>query len=145
MECIECGRCLAAQKFGFVKDWKDARTKSTSAPKVAIISKPQDYIDLDGNEMKSQTMDVCCRAISVGSLHKAYPMTVTIATGAAVRIPGTIANELVPNAAAKETIRLGHTSGVTEVKIKMDGEKVLSGGVIRTARRIMDGFVYVRD
>lgn len=145
MECIECGRCLAAQKFGFVKDWKDARTKSTSAPKVAIISKPQDYIDLDGNEVKSQTMDVCCRAISVGSLHKAYPMTVAIATGAAVRIPGTIANELVPNAAAKETIRLGHTSGVTEVKIKMDGEKVLSGGVIRTARRIMDGFVYVRD
>jgi len=27
----------------------------------------------------------------------------------------------------------------------MDGEKVLKGGVTRTARRIMDGFVYIRE
>jgi len=33
---------------------------------------------------------------------------------------------------------------VTDVLMKMDGEKVLQGGVVRTARRIMDGFVYIR-
>ena len=36
-------------------------------------------------------------------------------------------------------------SGVTEVDVKMGGEKVIKGGVTRTARRIMDGWVYVRD
>ena len=44
-----------------------------------------------------------------------------------------------------DIIRLGHSSGITDVDIKMDGEKVLKGGVTRTARRIMDGFVYIRE
>ena len=120
-------------------------TKSTSAPKVSIVSAPQDYINMDGNEVKADTMDLCCRAISVGALHKAYPMTVAVGTGAAARIPGTIVNEIVKPAPDQDIIRLGHASGVTEVDVKMGGEKVIKGGVTRTARRIMDGWVYVRD
>lgn len=38
---------------------------------------------------------------------------------------------------------LGHASGVTDVK-EMDGDRVVKGGVLRTARRIMDGTVYIR-
>ena len=145
MEHIERIRGMAAVKCGFVENWEDARTKSTSAPKVSIVSAPQDYINMDGNEVKADTMDLCCRAISVGALHKAYPMTVAVGTGAAARIPGTIVNEIVKPAPAQDIIRLGHASGVTEVDVKMDGEKVIKGGVTRTARRIMDGWVYVRD
>ena len=145
MEHIERIRGIAAVKCGFVENWEDARTKSTSAPKVSIVSAPQDYINMDGNEVKADTMDLCCRAISVGALHKAYPMTVAVGTGAAARIPGTIVNEIVKPAPEQDIIRLGHASGVTEVDVKMDGEKVIKGGVTRTARRIMDGWVYVRD
>lgn len=145
MEHIERIRGMAAVKCGFVESWEDARTKSTSAPKVSIVSAPQDYINMDGNEVKADTMDLCCRAISVGALHKAYPMTVAVGTGAAARIPGTIVNEIVKPAPDQDIIRLGHASGVTEVDVKMDGEKVIKGGVTRTARRIMDGWVYVRD
>ena len=145
MEHIERIRGMAAVKCGFVENWEDARTKSTSAPKVSIVSAPQDYINMDGNEVKADTMDLCCRAISVGALHKAYPMTVAVGTGAAARIPGTIVNEIVKPAPNQDIIRLGHASGVTEVDVKMDGEKVIKGGVTRTARRIMDGWVYVRD
>ena len=145
MEHIERIRGIAAVKCGFVEKWEDARTKSTSAPKVSIVSAPQDYINMDGNEVKADTMDLCCRAISVGALHKAYPMTVAVGTGAAARIPGTIVNEIVKPAPDQDIIRLGHASGVTEVDVKMGGEKVIKGGVIRTARRIMDGWVYVRD
>ena len=86
MEHIERIRGMAAVKCGFVENWEDARTKSTSAPKVSIVSAPQDYINMDGNEVKADTMDLCCRAISVGALHKAYPMTVAVGTGAAARI-----------------------------------------------------------
>ena len=145
MEHIERIRGIAAVKCGFVEKWEDARTKSTSAPKVSIVSAPQDYINMDGNEVKADTMDLCCRAISVGALHKAYPMTVAVGTGAAARISGTIVNEIVKPAPDQDIIRLGHASGVTEVDVKMGGEKVIKGGVTRTARRIMDGWVYVRD
>ena len=145
MEHIERIRGMAAVKCGFVENWEDARTKSTSAPKVSIVSAPQDYINMDGNEVKADTMDLCCRAISVGALHKAYPMTVAVGTGAAARISGTIVNEIVKPAPDQDIIRLGHASGVTEVDVKMDGERVIKGGVTRTARRIMDGWVYVRD
>ena len=145
MEHIERIRGMAAVKCGFVENWEDARTKSTSAPKVSIISAPQDYVDMDGNTVKAEDMDICVRAISVGALHKAYPMTVAVGTGAAARIPGTIVYETAVNDKNSDIIRLGHSSGITEVDIKMDGEKVLKGGVTRTARRIMDGYVYVRD
>lgn len=145
MEHIEQIRCIAAQKCGFVEYWEDARTKSTSAPKVSIISVPQDYTDMDKNEVKAESMDICCRAISVGALHKAYPMTVAVGTGAAARIPGTIVHDIAKPAPDQDIIKIGHSSGVTEVDVKMDGEKVLKGGVTRTARRIMDGWVYVRD
>ena len=145
MEHIERIRCFAAKACGFVENWEDARTKSTSAPKVSIISEPQNYIDMDKNEVKAESMDICCRAISVGALHKAYPMTVAVGTGAAARIPGTIVNEIAKPAPDQDIIKIGHSSGVTEVDVKMDGEKVIKGGVTRTARRIMDGYVYVRD
>ena len=59
MEHIERIRCIAALKCGFVEKWEDARTKSTSAPKVSIISDPQDYIDMDKNEVKAESMDIC--------------------------------------------------------------------------------------
>lgn len=86
MEHIERIRGMAAEKCGFVENWEDAWTKSTSAPKVSIVSAPQDYINMDGNEVKADTMDLCCRAISVGALHKAYLMTVAVGTGAASAI-----------------------------------------------------------
>lgn len=145
MERIERIRCLVAQRVGFVENWEDARTQSTSIPKVSIISEPQDYVDMDGNEVKGSDMDICVRAISVGSLHKAYPMTVAVATGSAARLKGTIVNELIQPAPDQDIIRLGHSSGITEVDVKVEGEEIIKGGVTRTARRIMDGFVYVRD
>ena len=145
MEHIERIRGMAAVKCGFVEKWEDARTKSTSAPKVSIVSAPQDYTDMDKNQVKAEDMDLCVRAISVGALHKAYPMTVAVGTGAAARIPGTIVYETLKAPLEGDIIRLGHSSGITDVDIKMDGEKVLKGGVTRTARRIMDGFVYIRE
>lgn len=145
MEHIERIRGMAAVKCGFVSSWEEARTKSTSAPKVSIISAPQDYVDMDGNQVKAEDMDICVRAVSVGALHKAYPMTVAVGTGAAARIPGTVVSETAVNDQQQDQVRLGHSSGITGVDIKMDGEHILKGGVTRTARRIMDGYVYIRE
>lgn len=145
MEHIERVRCIAAEKCGFVTHWEDARTLSTSLPKVSIISESQDYVDMDQNEIKKENMDLCVRGISVGALHKAYPITVTIGTGAAALIPGTIVSEMVQLQPGKSTLRLGHASGVTDVAIVIEGDRIVKGGVTRTARRILDGFIYIRD
>jgi 2-methylaconitate cis-trans-isomerase PrpF len=114
-------------------------------PKVSFISEPQNYIDMDKNEVSACDMDICVRAVSVGAVHKAYPITVAIGTGAASMIQGTIVNELVKPASGQTKIRLGHASGVTNVEIVMDGDRVVKGGVTRTARRIMDGYIYIRE
>lgn len=145
MEHIERIRGMAAVKCGFVENWEEARTKSTSAPKVSIVSAPQDYVDMDGNQVKAEDMDICVRSVSVGALHKAYPMTVAVGTGSAARIAGTIVSEIAVNDKGADVVRLGHSSGITDVDVKMDGENVLKGGVTRTARRIMDGYVYIRE
>ena len=145
MEHIERIRCMAALKCGFVDKWEDARTKSTSLPKVSIVSAPQDYTDMDKNYTAAESMDVCARGISVGALHKAYPITVSIGTGAAALIDGTVVHEIVKPVAGQRYVRLGHASGVTEVDIELDGAEVVKGGVTRTARRIMDGYIYIRD
>lgn len=145
MEHIERIRCFAAKACGFVENWEDARTKSTSLPKVSIVSAPQEYRDMDGNITPADTMDICVRAVSVGALHKAYPITVSIGTGAAALLDGTIVNEVVRPVPGQSLIRLGHASGVTTVDIKKDGDNIIKGGVTRTARRIMDGYVYIRE
>ena len=59
--------------------------------------------------------------------------------------PGTIVSEIAVNDKGADVVRLGHSSGITDVDVKMDGENVLKGGVTRTARRIMDGYVYIRE
>jgi len=145
MEHLERIRCIAAQKCGFVEHWEEARTKSTSVPKISIVSSPQDYTDMDGNVVPAATMDLCVRAISVGSVHKAYPMTVTICTGAAALLKGTIVNELTHVEVGTRKVRLGHASGVTDVIMDIKGNTVIKGGVLRTARRILDGNIYIRE
>lgn len=145
MEHIERIRCLAAKACGFVENWKDARTKSTSLPKVSIVSPPQDYHNMDGELVRGENMDLCVRAISVGALHKAYPITVTIASGAAALLPGTIVSDMVHMEPGCTVVRLGHASGVTAVDVRIENGEVLKGGVTRTARRIMDGYIYIRE
>ena len=83
----------------------------------------------------------------------AYMGTGAICTVTAANTPGTIVNEI-----AKETLktdriehlRIGHPWGImdayADLKINEDGtHEVLSGNLDRTARRIMEGYVYVRD
>lgn len=144
MEHLERIRCIAAERMGFVENWEDARTSCTASPKIGILSKPQDYVDMDGNQVKAEDMDITCRMISVGSMHKAYPMTYAVGTGAAAMIPGTIVSEIAGDLTGHTSVRLGHASGAMEVLVDMDGDEVRKAGVVRTARRIMDGNIYIR-
>lgn len=143
MDHIETIRGVAAQKLGFVDNWQDAATCSTSIPKVGIVSEPQDYTDLSGVRNRAEDMDLCIRAVSVGAIHKAIPLTVAAATSVAALLPGTVVNDVTSTCEKHGEVRLGHTSGVTTLTAEIDEDHVKKAGMIRTARRIMDGFVYV--
>ncbi len=141
---LECIRGMAAEKMGLVRDWRDAASQCSASPKIGILSPPQDYIDMDGNQVRAEDMDLCCRMISVGTMHKAYPMSYAVGTGAAAMIEGTIVNDIAVPTHGDGHIILGHASGCTGVNVVMQGEEVEKAGILRTARRIMDGHIYIR-
>jgi len=82
-------------------------------------------------------------------MHKTYPVTSTVSTGVAARIPGTLVYDVVDRAIDDRVIvNIGHPAGKivaeTIVEIENDKIEILKGSMYRTARPIMDGQVYVR-
>lgn len=143
MNLLEQIRGAAAEKLGFVSCGEDAKEQSPAAPDIVFVSQSQDYINLNGKSIHSEEMDLCVRAVCMGAVHKAFPVTDAIAAGTAARLEGTVVHDLAQNVQGN-TVRLGHTSGILEVSVELDGETVQRAGLVRTARRIMDGFVYIR-
>lgn len=81
----------------------------------------------------------------MGTLHRAFAVSESIALATASQIPGTVPNNIIHS--SKQGIRIGHPSGIiyTEATVLLErGEWNVSRAAIgRTARRIMDGFAYV--
>jgi 2-methylaconitate cis-trans-isomerase PrpF len=95
-------------------------------------------------------VDIVSRLLFMQKMHKTYPGTGSIATGAAARIKGSVVNCMLSRNIdpTSTVIRIGHPAGVMSIESEVQNE----GPVItfkklafyRTARRIMDGMVYVR-
>jgi 2-methylaconitate cis-trans-isomerase PrpF len=83
-------------------------------------------------------------------VHKAIQVSGSLCTGSAVRVPGSIAWEVMREEARKRgTVNIGHPSGTFPVEAEaetVDGKvRIKHLRVFRTARRIMEGYVtYVR-
>ncbi len=81
-------------------------------------------------------------------LHKAHAVTgaICVACCAAMKdsVAGTVAS---PESADSGTVRVEHPSGVIEIKLEIEGSgadmQVLRAGLVRTARKIMDGQVFI--
>ena len=136
--------------MGFAKDLKDATDNSPAVPKVGFFTVPKDYTDIAGQKIQKENMDVCARVISVFKCHKACPLTSASSIAVAAFMEGSIINKTLGKPKeGEENVRIGHPSGVMTMSpemVKKDGRIELpSVAVQRTARRIMDGTVYVRD
>ena len=147
-EKLEAIRGAACVKLGFAKDLRDATENSPAVPKVGFVSPAQDYTALDGSQAAAAQMDICTRVISVFQCHKACPLTAASAISVAARVPGTVVAELT--GAVSDSVRIGHPSGVMTMYPYVEGEqgdldKIQVSGVAvqRTARRIMDGTLYI--
>lgn len=147
---LEAIRGAACVKLGFAKDLPDATENSPAVPKVGFVAPPADYTDISGKTVKAGEMDVCARVISVFKCHKACPLTAASAISVAAAVPGTIVREAAGDLDAR-SVHIGHPSGVMTMFPYLDDgtkplEKIQVSGVAvqRTARRIMDGMVYIQ-
>lgn len=151
---LEIIRGSGAMILGFAKDLEDARINSQTLPKLAFITKPVDYTAGSGKTIKAENVDIVGRLFSMNmKMIDAYMGTGAICTVTAANTPGTIVNEIITNGDIHKTsdhIRIGHPWGImdayADIEENADGSHtVLSGGLDRTARRIMEGYIYVRD
>ena len=149
MALIEKIRGWAAVWCGLVEKPEDATLKSPYIPFFAIVSEPADYAGIHGVTVRARDSDLVSRLLFMLKMHKTYPITGTVCTGAAVRIPGTVAWDVLRKEAKNRmTVNIGHPGGIIPVEAEAEdknGEIIMKRiGVYRTARRIMDGHVYVR-
>ncbi|KAH8586070.1 DUF453 domain protein [Bisporella sp. PMI_857] len=118
-----------------------------SVPKIAMVSTPVTQKVLSGEKMEAESIDVVVRAISVGQPHRAVPITVAMAIAAASKIEGSTVNILTTSRENVDPkgLTLGHPSGRIVVGSTFDESGSLTAAkVYRTARRLMDGYVYWR-
>ena len=146
LDLLEKIRGKAATMIGMAKDEADALKNSPAFPMIAFVSEPQDYADFTtGNKIRADQVDVVSRLMYMQVTHKTYAGTGTTCTGAAAKIPGTIVN-LVTHSKSP-LVRIGHPAGVIDIEVEAiedgDGIKLERAAFGRTARRIMDGYVYI--
>lgn len=150
MALIEEIRGKVCEKIGLVASWQEAAKVTPYQPFFAIVSAPSAHRCFNGTEVQADQIDLVSRLLFMLHMHKAYPVTGTVCTGAVAKIPGTVVYELLSEEARKaEVLRIGHPSGVIPVEAAAeqleDGStKVTRVGVYRHARIIMEGRVYVR-
>jgi 2-methylaconitate cis-trans-isomerase PrpF len=151
LDTIEKIRGTVAELIGLVDDWREASEKSLYIPFIAFVREPTEYTSwTTGKVVKPEQIDLVSRLLFMGWTHKTYPITGTVATGIAAKIEGTIVNEMLPkNSINKENVNIGHPAGVVsieaEVLKKGKSYEIKKANVGRTARRIMEGYVYVRN
>ncbi len=149
MRTIQAIRSQAAVLLGLVDSPDKAAEESPYNPFFAIVSPPASYEALNGLHVDARDIDLVSRLSFMLKMHKTYPITGTVCTGAAGRIPNTVVWDVMrPEARRNGTLRIGHPGGIVPVEaeaaIEGDTIRMTRLGVYRTARRIMDGLVYIR-
>jgi 2-methylaconitate cis-trans-isomerase PrpF len=146
---IERIRGAAAANVGIVERWQDAAHKSPYLPFFAMVSPPAEYLDFTTGQMvAADRVDFCSRLLFMLKMHKAYPVTGTVCTGAAARIPGTLVYEAArPGSRGQSLTRIGHPAGVIDIDAAIEmgdaGPRLVQAALGRTARRLMEGYVFV--
>lgn len=119
--------------------------------RLTFVSAPVTYQNyVTGIEIGSNQVDLLVRMIFMDKLHKAFAAAQINCCGIAAVIPGTVVNEVSQRRLTKEgSVRLGHPSGIASLEFAGEDQ---GGGipaftrisVNRTARRLLDGFAYVK-
>jgi 2-methylaconitate cis-trans-isomerase PrpF len=119
-------------------------------PFCILVFPPIGYTDfVDGRAITPDSYDIKGIIRFAGAVHRAYSGTGSVCTAVAAQIEGTIANAVCAEAARSAAVlRIGHPSGIMDVDIRVekDGQeyRILRAAYGRTARRIMEGSIYLK-
>ena len=123
--------------MGLASSAEEASRTRLHTPKIAMVSAPR----------PAQEHDVTIRMLSMGKLHHAVTGTGAVATAVAAAIDGTLVNAVRRRDADPMRTRVGHPSGSIAVGAEVAKEgaewKVSRAIMGRSARRLMEGWVYV--
>lgn len=148
---LEAVRCASALNLGFVKPGENTTLVSPLRPGINFVGPPQDYVDYaSGEVIHKEDMDFAARSMFNQMPTDTFGGTSTFCTIVASLIEGTVVNQ-VRNKEIRETglTHFGHARGVNRVDCQVhkdeNGQYVVDKAVYpRTARRIMDGYVYIK-
>ena len=149
---LEAIRIAASLRMGIAKT-AEAAARIPSIPKVAMVAPAREARTLAGERLAAADADITVRMISIGQPHRAVPLTGAMCLAIASRIEGTVVNRIArPSASPTDPVRIAQPSGLTVVgavvRRSRDGKHgewlAESATVYRTARRLMEGWVYVR-
>lgn len=144
---FEAIRTAGALRMGLIKSPEEAG-KRQHTPKVAFVSKPDDYVSSSGKPVRATDIDLVVRALSMGKLHHAMMGTASVAIATAAAIPGTLVNEAA-GGGVRESVNFGHPSGTMRVGAAaecVDGQWLVRRALMsRSARVLMEGHVRVPD
>jgi methylitaconate Delta-isomerase len=143
-------RDLAAVRIGQAPDLAAARTSHLAVPKVAMVAPPATYTSTSNREIAADQIDLVVRMLSMGNCHRAIALTGAFCTAVAAAVDGSVVAESVrPEARERGSVRIGHGAGIIEIGMSVErraeGWHAASVSAFRTARRIMDGHVYVPE
>jgi 2-methylaconitate cis-trans-isomerase PrpF len=121
---------------------------SPSIPKISFVGPPQDYESVTGTKIKKGEIDLVARVMAMGKMHKTFAITAGIPAAIAAVIPDSVVQHAAGVSSTMEkTIIIGHPAGQMDVKVegRKEGNQVhvLSCTIGRTARKIMEGRVYI--
>src|SRR5438552_14357786 len=122
---IGATRAAAGVAIGLAASIEEAIHSVPSVPKIAFVTQPRPYLQLDGVLREAADVDMVARIMSMGQLHRAYALTGAICTTVAAQIPGTLVHEVVSERARESgSLRLGHPSGVMDLSanVYQEGE-----------------------
>ncbi|WP_420965971.1 2-methylaconitate cis-trans isomerase PrpF family protein [Bradyrhizobium sp. B120] len=143
-------RGKAAETIGFCSDWREVDQQSPALPLMMIVAPPAPYTNMRGQPVDAATTDLRSRMVWYNRCHESMAGTGSMCTAAASRILGSIVHRTIGDLAAQsDRLRIGHPLGVMTVNVSARPANLPGGvafealGFSRTARRIMDGLVYV--
>lgn len=151
LDRIEQVRSVVAHWLGFVADPAQGTAVSPGLPKIGIVSKAREYVSSAGESIAADDYGLAVRMMSMQFPHRACQITGGIGLAVATLIPGTIPHQMArtnPAGPGRSSVVLGHPSGRMELIVRATEDEcslpsIEGVAVVRTARHLLDGVVYV--
>lgn len=141
-------RLKMAVAAGMTKNEEDAR-KIPSIPKIAMVSRPHDYVTSAGKQIKAEDIDIVAKMVSMKKFHRTFAGSGLYNLAATSLLEGTVPNQFSrkKDGSMEQLIRIGHPEGIAHVRVALtkDQTDVAFVGLDRTARRILKGDLFITE